>query len=85
MSSGVWALTQDATECVMRLAEPQQAAVLVEFGDESQITEQQPVCSFLILLLFNLADKKSYKDALFPSDFKLVAKDGVNVFIFTSS
>lgn len=52
-----WAFTPDMTECVVRLAELQQAAVLAEFGDKSQITEQQPICSLLILLLFNLTEK----------------------------
>lgn len=48
--------TPDATECVARLAELQQAAVFAQFGDERQIIEQQPVCFFLILLLLDLKE-----------------------------
>lgn len=66
------------TECVVRLAELQQAAVFAQFGDESQKTEQQPVRSFLILLLLDLKDRQS-SDAFFSSGFKLVADDGANV------
>lgn len=50
--------TPDTTECVMRLAELQQAAVFAQFGEESQKTEQQPVRSFLVLLLFDLKDRQ---------------------------
>lgn len=46
--------TPDVTEGVMRFAELQQAAVFVQFTDECQDTEKQPVCSFFLLLLLNL-------------------------------
>ena len=62
--------TPDAAACVVRLAELQQAAVFAQFGDECQITEQQPVCSFLILLLIDLREFSCYKDAAFSSYFK---------------
>lgn len=40
----------------MRFAELQQAAVFVQFTDERQKTEEQPVGSFFILLLLDLQD-----------------------------
>lgn len=49
-------LTPDVTEGVVRPAELQQAAVCVQFTDERQHTEKQPVCSFFLLLLLDLED-----------------------------
>lgn len=49
--------TPDFKEHVAGLAQLQQVAVLAKFGDESEITEEQPVGFFLILLLFDLKDK----------------------------
>lgn len=65
----------------MRLVELQHAAVFAQFGDQSQITEQQPVCSLLLLLLLDLKDGHSYKKMLsFTLHFKLVAQDAGNNF-----
>lgn len=50
-------LTPDVVEGVVRLAELQQTAVFVQFTDERQKTEEQPVGSFFILLLLDLQDK----------------------------
>lgn len=49
-------LTPDVTEGVVRPAELQQAAVFVQFTDERQDAEKQPVCSFFLLLLLDLED-----------------------------
>jgi len=59
--------TPDTTQGVVRLAALQQAAVFAQFGEESQKTEQQPVCSSLVLLLLDLKDRKWVKDALLVS------------------
>lgn len=64
----------------MRLAELQQVAVFAQFGDESQITEQQPVCSLLVLLLLDLDDTQVNKNALHT--YKPVAEDGAQVSIY---
>lgn len=42
----------------MRLSELQHAAVFAELGDEGEEGEEQPVSSFLLLLLGDLQDKK---------------------------
>lgn len=59
------AFTPDLTECVLRLAELQQAAVFAQFGDERQKTEQQPVGSLFLLLLFDLKHKTELSCLLF--------------------
>lgn len=67
--------TPDVTEGVARFAELQQAAVCVQFTDERQDTEKQPVCSLFLLLLLDLED--DIIDELRPAQgFQLSAKDG---------
>lgn len=46
--------TPDAEERVPGFLELQQTTVLDQLGDQGQVTEQQPISSFLLLLLFDL-------------------------------
>lgn len=49
-------VTPDVAEGVVRFAELQQAAVFVQFTDEREQTEEQPVGSLFVLLLLDLQD-----------------------------
>lgn len=46
--------TPGVFEQVCRFRELQKAAIFDEFDDKSKVTEQQSVCSLLILLFLNL-------------------------------